>query len=69
MWLIEHGVDSRMDRLTCDQEPTQDQISEYQQWLEKARWYTRSSNQSENEDWEDGGPPYGNFNPHCPRGR
>ncbi|KAJ3568130.1 hypothetical protein NP233_g5910 [Leucocoprinus birnbaumii] len=37
VWQTEHGRASyRLDCLTCDQEPSLSQISEYQEWLQKA---------------------------------
>jgi hypothetical protein len=39
IWVSQHGSHDRgLDCLICDQAPSQDQISGYQDWLEIIRW-------------------------------
>lgn len=40
VWYTDNSDDEyRLDRLTCDQAPSPDQISEYQDWLQRVGWY------------------------------
>ncbi|KAJ3575543.1 hypothetical protein NP233_g1023 [Leucocoprinus birnbaumii] len=40
VWYTETHKEDRLDRLTCDQEPSQSQISKYQEWLREYGWYS-----------------------------